>query len=670
MLRAALNLALSPFRQRQDPEEQHGSSPLSSIAASASEDDAASSDSDSDTPAQSPLKRPRRASTLPEPPLSKGKGKTRASLGGGSGPVRALPTPSPTSASDGSKGKGKAQLPVKATFKRASDVVAAGPSPAKKAKNARADERKVFLVAGLYYNKPNLGKPNRRASAPLPGFGAPKPFPGARKSLGGRQPHPLSVHPTGAPLLPLPLHFGATVFTQEREFRLPFDIRRDFTHDTDRSAGGSVPNAVKEEIERREQSRKPEPYKRIARNVYHERKPDRADAPHVCECKPPADDDDEPGCGEHCFNRMMQYCCSPKSCPCGDKCTNLSLGKLEGIPEGKDGLRVIWTGNRGFGLKTMVPLTKGQFIMEYRGEIISRDESYRRVLTSYKDAKSYYFLDYDGDEVVDAGQQGNSSRFINHSCGPNVKVVRWSLSDVDEYQMGIFAKCDIAAGTELSYDYGWQDFSAIGEASGAASTSDPYRQRCFCGADVCTGWMGGKKDKKEKEKPLSPKKRGPKPKSRTAASEEEEEASVAATWSKPAHGAKKKVGGSTAKKAGNPAGGAKGKGKGKEVIEDDSDDDAPPKASGSKASNVKVARSKIEQGNARSASKVASGSKLVGRKTASRVAQVILAKAKPKLAPISPSSRARFAKDGAAHATRGAIAKNVRTKIQIVKILP
>mgnify|MGYP001561684911 FL=1 len=90
------------------------------------------------------------------------------------------------------------------------------------------------------------------------------------------------------------------------------------------------------------------------------------------------------------LDRMMQYCCSPKSCPCGDKCTNVSLGKREGIPESKDGLRVIWvrfprrfqaverpaepgrsqqTGNRGFGLKTMVPLKRGQFIMEYRGEV-------------------------------------------------------------------------------------------------------------------------------------------------------------------------------------------------------------------------------------------------------------------------------------------------------------
>lgn len=73
------------------------------------------------------------------------------------------------------------------------------------------------------------------------------------------------------------------------------------------------------------------------------------------------------------------------------------------------------TGNRGFGLKTMVPIKQGDFVIEYRGEvrpahplqwidfplspfadassrlgvqIISRDESYRRVLTTYADKTS------------------------------------------------------------------------------------------------------------------------------------------------------------------------------------------------------------------------------------------------------------------------------------------
>lgn len=41
--------------------------------------------------------------------------------------------------------------------------------------------------------------------------------------------------------------------------------------------------------------------------------------------------------------RLMQYCCDPKKCPCGpDRCANLPLNKREGVPEGKDGLRVIW----------------------------------------------------------------------------------------------------------------------------------------------------------------------------------------------------------------------------------------------------------------------------------------------------------------------------------------
>lgn len=35
-------------------------------------------------------------------------------------------------------------------------------------------------------------------------------------------------------------------------------------------------------------------------------------------------------------------------------------------------------------------------------QVISRAESYRRVLNEYKDWNAYYFLNYDGCEVIDA----------------------------------------------------------------------------------------------------------------------------------------------------------------------------------------------------------------------------------------------------------------------------
>lgn len=131
--------------------------------------------------------------------------------------------------------------------------------------------------------------------------------------------------------------------------------------------------------------------------------------------------------------------------------------------------------------------------------------------------------------MIDAGQRGNVARFINHACGPNTEVVRWRLSNVEEYQMGIFALEDIPPNTELSCsssppplpltsfmtddggigldNYGWKDFSSLLPSSSSTpvdSTSsnkneiskDPHHQRCFCGSSACTGWLGMKPSKK------------------------------------------------------------------------------------------------------------------------------------------------------------------------------
>lgn len=97
---------------------------------------------------------------------------------------------------------------------------------------------------------------------------------------------------------------------------------------------------------------------------------------------------------------------------------------------------------------------------------------------------------------------GNESRFVNHSCDPNVEVVRWKLADYDEYQIGLFALRDIDAKEELSYDYGWQAFSSIDTKAdvveGDKVKDEPPKQRCLCAGPSCTGFF--EKSEKVKEK--------------------------------------------------------------------------------------------------------------------------------------------------------------------------
>ncbi|KAK4054350.1 hypothetical protein OIO90_003583 [Microbotryomycetes sp. JL221] len=128
-------------------------------------------------------------------------------------------------------------------------------------------------------------------------------------------------------------------------------------------------------------------------------------------------------------------------------------------------------GNRGFGVKTEVGIPAGKFVCDYRGEVISRDEACRPVKHEYKEWSSYYFLNYNGHEVLDAGRKGSISRFVNSSCDPNVKVVSWRMASLNEFQMGIYAMKDIEPGTELVYDYGWTEFYALRDIGGSSSSS-------------------------------------------------------------------------------------------------------------------------------------------------------------------------------------------------------
>lgn len=98
----------------------------------------------------------------------------------------------------------------------------------------------------------------------------------------------------------------------------------------------------------------------------------------------------------------------------------------------------------GLGLFTERDIKKGEFVVEYTGEVITRAEANRR--------GGKYLFETSANRVIDGKGRGNIARYINHSCRPNCEV------DIRRGRILIFAKRNIKAGEELSYDYGKEYF--------------------------------------------------------------------------------------------------------------------------------------------------------------------------------------------------------------------
>ncbi len=95
----------------------------------------------------------------------------------------------------------------------------------------------------------------------------------------------------------------------------------------------------------------------------------------------------------------------------------------------------------GLGLFAVCNITKGSWIIEYVGERISHAEADRR--------GGRYLFSVNDVVVVDGKGRDNIARYINHSCAPNAEAVI-----EDDTHIMIYAIADIAAGTEITYDYG------------------------------------------------------------------------------------------------------------------------------------------------------------------------------------------------------------------------
>jgi SET domain-containing protein len=88
---------------------------------------------------------------------------------------------------------------------------------------------------------------------------------------------------------------------------------------------------------------------------------------------------------------MLKYECHPSVCAAGERCLNQRFMKRE-YPKQEQ----FHTGSRGWGLRTLVDIKKGQFVNEYVGELINDDECKRRLENAHNNnITNFYFLTLD-----------------------------------------------------------------------------------------------------------------------------------------------------------------------------------------------------------------------------------------------------------------------------------
>lgn len=134
------------------------------------------------------------------------------------------------------------------------------------------------------------------------------------------------------------------------------------------------------------------------------------------------------------------------------------------------------SGVHGKGVFAIEPIAAGERLIEYKGERISWKEALRRHPHNPDEPNHTFYFALDSGKVIDGKVDGNSARWINHSCAPNCEA-----EEIDGH-VYVHALRDIAEGEEVFYDYG-----LVIDARQTKKLKKEYE--CRCGARKCRGTM-------------------------------------------------------------------------------------------------------------------------------------------------------------------------------------
>ncbi|KAG0482042.1 hypothetical protein HPP92_010126 [Vanilla planifolia] len=221
----------------------------------------------------------------------------------------------------------------------------------------------------------------------------------------------------------------------------------------------------------------PSPYIHIRRNVYLvKRKRDVVHTDTGCRnCTTNSD------CTENCECSGLSLSCS-KACHCSDMCKNRPFRKEKRI-------KVVKTEFCGWGAVALESIDKGDFVIEYIGEVIDDTLCEQRLWDMKRRGdQNFYMCEIRKDFTIDATFKGNASRFLNHSCDPNCKLEKWQVDG--DTRVGVFSLRSIQTGEPLTYDYRFVQFGPM--------------IKCYCGATNCQGYLGSKRKRGQTTEPNFP----------------------------------------------------------------------------------------------------------------------------------------------------------------------